>query len=134
MKVGRLQGRDETSRALAEWITFGVACVIVLAVAGLMLAQAFESAAPASPVAAQSGAIRHDGGQFYVPVDVTNHGDTTAAGVQVTAELTIDGVVTTGDHTIDFLAGDEIEHLKFVFADDPATGSLSIRVTGFSDP
>lgn len=48
-----------------------------------------------------------------------NHGDHTAAGVQVLAVLTIDGQVSDGEQQIDFLAGGATEKVVFPFDDDP---------------
>ena len=132
------KARDESgkdaARSAPEWITFIVACLIVSAIAGLMVVQAISSFDPAAPVAEQAGSVRNENGSFFVPVDVTNHGDETAVQVQVLAELTVDGEVTSGDQVIDFLAGDEVEHLTFVFDTDPADGELVVQVTGFSAP
>jgi len=122
------------ARNRVEWVTFGVAATIVAATATLMVVQSFGSFDPAAPVAEPAGAVRATEGHWYVPVDVTNTGDETAAEVQVTAELTIDGVTTTGDQVVDFLGGDEVAHLTFGFDDDPASGELVIRVTGFAEP
>ena len=58
----------------------------------------------------------------------------TAANVQVLAELIIDGDELTGDQTIDFLSGGEDQHLSFIFDEDPASGELSVVVTGFAIP
>ncbi len=124
----------DMERRWPEWITFAVACLILAAVAGLIAVQSFGPSRPAAPVAEQAGSTRSQNGRFFVPVDVTNHGDETAAEVQVLAELTIDGDVTSGDQVIDFLAGGEVMHLVFSFDSDPAGGELALRVTGFSEP
>ena len=65
---------------------------------------------------------------------VTNDGDATAADVQVTAELVVDGTTTTADQVIDFLPGGAEEELVFVFDDDPDAGELTVVVSGFSVP
>lgn len=122
------------ARNRVEWVTFGVAAAIVAVIAMLMVVQSFGSFDPPAPVAEQSGPVRATAGHWYVPVDVTNDGDETAAEVQVVAELTIDGVTTTGDQVVDFLGGGEVAHLTFGFDADPANGELVIRVTGFAEP
>lgn len=123
-----------TGRNVAEWVTFGVASAIIALVAGLMVVQSFGSSDPPAPVAERVGAVRDEGGHFFVPVDVTNRGDETAAAVQVIAELTVDGETTSGDQVIDFLGGSEVVHLTFAFDTDPSAGELVVSVTGFSDP
>jgi len=127
-------GAKDTTRSAPEWITFIVACLVVAVVAGLMVVQALGSFDPPAPVAEQAGSVRNEKRSYFVPVDVTNHGDETAVQVQVLAELTVDGEVTSGDQVIDFLAGAEVEHLTFVFDTNPADGELVVQVTGFSAP
>lgn len=130
----RTKRPKRVARNRVEWTTFAIAAAVVLAIATAMVVQSFGSFDPAAPVAELVGATRNTDGHWFVPVDVTNHGDETAAQVQVTAELTIEGVTTTGDQVIDFLGGDEVVHLTFGFDDDPAGGELVVRVTGFSKP
>lgn len=101
---------------------------------GLIVVQLFDDPEPAAPVAEVDGEPRLVGGLHHVDVVVTNEGDETAAEVQVTAELVQDGQTTTGDQTVDFLAGGEEVDLVFVFSDDPADGSLSVEVSGFAVP
>ncbi|MEO6124375.1 MAG: TIGR02588 family protein [Ilumatobacteraceae bacterium] len=122
------------ARNRVEWITFAVAAAIVVAIATLMVVQSFGPSDPPAPVAELAGEPRDVDGRWFVPVDVRNLGDETAAEVQVTAELTFDGVTSTGDQVIDFLGGDEVVHLTFGFDHDPARGKLVLRVTGFSQP
>jgi uncharacterized protein (TIGR02588 family) len=121
-------------RASAEWATFAVSSAIVLAVVVLLAAGLFGSEEPAAPVARQAGEARESAGAHFVPVDVTNHGDLTAADVQVVAELTVDGQVTDGEQVVDFLAGGETERLVFSFDQDPREGDLVVRVGGYRQP
>lgn len=120
-------------RTTAEWASLAVSCLILAALVGLIGAQLTSTREPASPVAVVDGHhVAH--GFHHVAVVVTNHGDETASNVQVTAELTIDGDVTSADQSIDFLAGGEEEDLVFVFEDDPADGELRVAVSGFGVP
>jgi uncharacterized protein (TIGR02588 family) len=127
-----MSGRD--ARTAAEWTSFAVSLVVLAVVVGLIGVQMLGSHDPAAPVAEQSDAVRVEGGQFFVPVEVTNHGDATAENVQVSAELTIDGETTDGDQTVDFLSGGEAMQVEFAFDDDPGDGELVVRVTGYSVP
>lgn len=125
---------ERRRRTAPEWITFGVCCAVVLAVVALLGSQLFAGEEPAAPVAQQRGAIRQSAGTWYVPVDVTNEGDLTAADVQVVAELTIGGQVTDGEQIVAFLGGRETERLVFAFEDDPTTGQLEVRVGSYAQP
>ena len=118
---------------MAEWFTFGASCAVLAVVLALIVLQFPDSTAPAAPVAVTEG-VRSADGQSYVDVLVTNEGDETAASVQVSASLEIDGETTEGDQTIDFLAANEDVRLTFVFDDDPELGVLTIVVTGFTNP
>jgi len=122
------------ARTAAEWTTLACSCLVLAVLVALIAARLGEDRDPASPVAVIDGEIRSSDGLHHVDVVVTNYGDDTAANVQVSAELTIDGEVTAADQTIDFLAGDEEEELVFVFEDDPADGELTVAVTGFAVP
>ena len=117
----------------AEWVTFAVASVIVLAVIGAILLQVPRSVAPPAP-AGEVGAVEERNGAFFVPVVVANEGDETAQNVQVNATLTLEDSEVTADQVIDFLAGGEREELEFVFEDDPSEGELDVVVGGFSLP
>lgn len=121
------------SRTTAEWATLVGACLVLAVLVGLIAAQLAADRQPASPVAEVLGHEEVDG-FHHVEVVVTNHGDDTAANVQVNAELSIDGEVTSADQTIDFLAGSEEEDLVFVFEDDPDDGELQVAVSGFGEP
>lgn len=123
-----------TSRTTAEWVTFGVAAAVLLVVLALIGSQLIGERTAASPVATVVGEERVVAGQHYVDVEVENRGDQTAANVQVSAELEIDGQTTGGDQTIDFLAGHEVERLVFVFTDSVEDGRLEVAVTGFGVP
>ena len=126
--------QEREGRTGPEWVAFAVSCAVIGVVVALIVLQMFETQKPAAPVA-QVEAVQQIGASHHVRIAVTNEGTTTAANVQVSAELEIDGaVVGEGDQSIDFLAGDETEELVFIFEDDPADGELTISVGGYSVP
>jgi uncharacterized protein (TIGR02588 family) len=121
-------------RTPAEWTALVGSSLILALVVGLIVAQMSGARSPAAPTVTV-GEVRPVGDLHHVDVTVTNEGDESAANVQVSAELTIDGeVVTTADQTIDFLSGDEEVDLVYVFEDDPADGDLAVAVTSFAEP
>ncbi len=124
----------DRGRSTAEWTTFAASCVVLLVVVGLIVGQMASTSTPPAPVAEIRTPYRVEAGAFHVDVEVTNRGDETAANVQVTATLEIDGEETNADQTIDFLAGHATQHLVFVFADDPGDGTLRVLVNGYSIP
>jgi uncharacterized protein (TIGR02588 family) len=126
--------RAQPTRNGPEWIILGVSAAILAVVVGSLLVLAFRTDDPASPAADPPGPTRQVGEQFFVPIDIVNHGDLAAAEVQVMAELTIDGTTTSADQVVDFLGGGERQELTFVFVDDPADGELKVTVTGYASP
>jgi len=124
----------QDGRSVAEWVTFVGSCCILAFVFGLILVQMRDPLDPPAPVAEVSGETLVVDGDHHVRVTVDNVGDKTAANVQVTAELEIDGATAGGDQTIDFLAGGEEVELVFIFEDDPEDGVLTVAVAGYSVP
>lgn len=122
------------ARTVAEWVTFGVSVVILLVLVGLIAVEAGEPDRPALPRVVETGPVERHGEAFLVPVTVRNEGGATAEAVQVVAELTIGDEVIEADQSVEFLARDETAEVAFVFAEDPATGTLDVRVTGFTVP
>lgn len=122
------------SRSTAEWTTFAVSSLVLLALLVTVVLQAARSDRPPAPVAAVEGPVERRGRHFHVPVTVTNEGDETAEAVQVLVSLDIDGETIDADQTIDFLAGGDHRDLVFVFDHDPADGELAVRITGFTVP
>ena len=125
---------EHAVRSTPAWSVFGVSAAVLSAVVVVLVVFAFQTRDPAAPVARTPGQVRQIDGQFFVPVDIVNRGDSGAAEVQVLAELTVAGVTTSADQVIDFLGRDETQQLTFVFTDDPAAGELTIGVAGFAEP
>ena len=126
--------RSSAQRTTAEWVTFAISCAVLLVVVGLVVLDMAGSDDPPAPTATQAGPVRTSDNHFFVPVEVVNVGDATAANVQVTAELVIGTQSYSGDQTIDFLGGGERVELAFSFDEDPAQGELSIRVSSYAVP
>lgn len=128
--------QEQHGRSLAEWVTFGVAALVLIAIVSLVIYD--WVATPATPPVielTQSGEVREVNGQYYVPFRIENVGGITAEAVQLIAELKIDGdVEESGEQQIDFLAGDESEEGAFVFSRNPGEGELILRVGSYKMP
>lgn len=124
-------------RSLPEKVSFGVALTILLSIVGLVIylwAQK-ESNQPPEISLERPEDIREANGQYYVPFELTNTGGGTAEAVRVLAELRINGeVAESGEQEFDFLSGNESEEGAFVFSQDPGSGELMLRVTGYKLP
>ena len=125
---------NAAKRTTAEWVTFAISCAVLLVVVGLVVLEMAAPNDPPAPTATQAGPVRASDNHFFVPVEVVNDGDATAANVQVTAELVIGTQSYSGDQTIDFLGGGERAELAFSFDQDPAQGELDIRVSSYAVP
>lgn len=123
-------------RSLAEWTSFGIAALVVLMVAGLVVyVWVSMPTTPPQIELTRSGPVRAEGGQFYVPFTVTNRGGMAAEAVQLIGELHVDGeVVEDGEQQIDVLGSDETREGAFVFSRDPEEGELTLRVASFQQP
>ncbi|HEY9860158.1 MAG TPA: TIGR02588 family protein [Candidatus Obscuribacterales bacterium] len=123
-------------RSPAEWITFIIASLILLAIAGLVVYEwlAKEKEPPVLSVT-PSSAIREVQGNFYLPFAVTNTGGGTAESVQVIAEVRVNGEVEeSGEQQIDFLSSGETEAGAFIFTRNPRDGELVLRVASYKLP
>lgn len=130
------QNQQQPKRSPAEWVTFSIASLILIGVAGLVVYKWMtKQNQPPIVSVTQTEAVRQVQGQFYVPFEVTNTGGETAESVQVVAELRLKGEVeATGEQQIDFLSSGETEEGAFVFDRDPRSGELSLRVASYKQP
>lgn len=128
---------DPQGRTPAEWVTFIVAALILSGIVGLVIYDWLATSKGQPPVltVARKGNIRAVRGQFYVPFAITNTGQSTAASVQVLAELRVPGApAEAGEQQIDFLSDGETEEGAFVFSHDPRLGTLTLRVASYKTP
>jgi uncharacterized protein (TIGR02588 family) len=130
------EGQVQQKRSPAEWITFGIASLILATIVGL-ISYAWVNKQEQPPILSlhNSGDIRQVNGQFYVPFEVINSGGETVESVQVLAELRMNGAVEeTGEQLIDFLSSGEKEEGAFIFSQDPRQGELILRVASYKLP
>ncbi len=119
---------------VVQWVVSGIALLVVLASFALVAYQGLnrDQAAPSLTVAVDS--VVQDANGYRVHVTVQNRGGTTAANVQVQAELTAGDVAETGVLEIDYVPPDAHTTGAFHFSTDPRRGNLQARVTGFLRP
>ena len=128
---------DDTRLNIAEWVTLGISLAIVIAVLGVTSWLALHGdVAPATfDVSPKTDQVRHHNDAWYLPIDVRNVGDDTAADVVVRAELdTGNGEAETAEFTVTFLSGGDRTSGTAVFRHDPREGDLSVMVASFSEP
>lgn len=123
-------------RSLAEQASFSIAVLMLATLVGLVCYLWLGRREQTSPnPVVITKPIEELSGQFHVPFELMNQGDSTAASVQVIAELYIKGaVVETGEQQIDFLSSHETESGAFIFSQDPREGKLLVRVASYKSP
>lgn len=121
-------------RNCAEWITFIISSLILLALIGLILYDWLlsQQSPPILQVEPQA-AVEIREGQYYQPFTLKNTGGNFAESVQVIASLTIDSPedLEVGEQEISFLAAGEKKSGYFIFTHDPREGELSVRVASY---
>lgn len=130
------EGWQRPPRTLAEWVTFGVASLVLSTLVGLvMYSWATERDRPPVLTLTRPEPIRQEDKQFYIPFEIINTGGETAESVQIIAELKQNGQVQeASDLQIDFLASNEKEKGAFVFTQNPQEGELILRVGSYKTP
>ena len=130
------QRDGQEGRSPAEWVTFGVAALILLAVFSFVVYDWVGTPiTPPELVVTQSAPVEQVGDQFRISFELRNDGGDTAEAVQVIAELERDGeVVAEGEQQVDFLSPGEREEGAFLFQEDPARGTLTLRVASYKEP
>jgi uncharacterized protein (TIGR02588 family) len=123
-------------RTVAEWITLGIATVILSTIAGSIgYSWITKSSESAILNIKTESPIRKANGKFYVPFLLRNEGGETAESVQAIAELKIKGKVEeSGEQTIDFLSSGEDVRGAFVFSQNPDSGELTLRIGSYQSP
>jgi uncharacterized protein (TIGR02588 family) len=125
---------EKKGRTSAEWLTFAVSAAVLLVVMGLVALQIPTEDKPPLPVARITSFGEERGESYVVVVEVENRGDTTAENIQVSVSLETEEATVEGDQTIDFLAGEEKHEIEFLFDENPSSGELDVRVTGYGIP
>jgi len=132
----RTEQVQKQGRSLAEWVSFGIASSILLALVSLIIYD-WAVTSQAAPIVHlyRSGEVREAANQFYVPFEVQNVGGEAAEAIQVLAELKVDGqVIEEGEQQIDFLSSGEIAKGAFVFTQDPSEAELLLRIGSYKLP
>lgn len=130
------KAKKRPPRNLAEWVTFGIASLILGTIVGLVIySWVTKQERPPAFAINQGKEVRESQGQFYIPFEISNTGGKTVESVQIVAELRVNGQLEeSGDQQIDFLSEGEKEEGAFVFRQDPRKGELTVRVASYKLP
>jgi uncharacterized protein (TIGR02588 family) len=128
---------ESTGRTVAEWTTLGVSVAILAALFAAITWLWLEGDSEPTTVEVTPvlDAVRQEGDAWYLPVEVTNHGDNTAEDVIVEVQLASGGAEPeTAEITFTFLANEETVRGTVVFTSDPTSGDLTVRPVSFKEP
>ncbi len=132
----KAEGKQGKERTAAEWVTFSVSVLILLALVGLVIFQALTRGNKPSTIKVEPmlQEVRQSEGAFYLPITITNDGDAAVGDVEIQMSLESEGSEPeTIAFTVQFLAGGESQEETVVFSADPSQGELS-HVVGFHVP
>jgi uncharacterized protein (TIGR02588 family) len=136
-EAGRQESRGRSGRSVAEWTTFVLGAVLILALVGLVtyLYVSGDNRPPVVEATPLDRAVRHEEGAYYLPIEVTNREGRTVEDVVIQAELSSgEGAPEVSEFTIDFLASGETVEGTVVFSTDPSAEELTVRVASFRSP
>ena len=128
-------GRHDPIPAL-EWASAAVGAMVALLLVGTLVAHGLKSARPPPPnLSVAAVGMASSGGGFLVAFDVANASPQTAASVQIEGRLNQGATeIETSRATIDYVPGGSSAKGGLIFAADPRTHRLELRVTGYELP
>jgi len=129
-------GPPASSTPALEWISAAVGLAITLAMMAIIGREALagDGQAPAAITVEARGVTAGRAG-YVVEFEARNSAPAAAAAIEIEGVLT--GAAPepeTSSATLDYVAGRSRHRGAMIFAADPATGRLSLRVRGYSEP
>ena len=113
-----------------EWSVFGVSLLLVLAVTGVLGMEALRWQGTPARLKVELGQAERRGGEWCVPVKVSNEGEGLASNVEIE--------VSAGDEkaglTLDFVPRGTVREGKVCFPEEVDPGAMKGRVLGYEEP
>lgn len=123
------------AHTFAEWVSLAASALLILALAGYLLFEAFQSNGPIVPVEVQPrlGEVAEINGQFVLPVRVANRGGQTVRDlkIEVRSQPTESADPEVADLLIDFLGEGSEQVAYFYFAEHPNTLKVEARAVSY---
>ncbi|WP_457089320.1 TIGR02588 family protein [Microvirga sp. P5_D2] len=133
--------KDERSSEIAqhtpllEWIASGIGLLLVVCMLGFIGWQALDDPRSPPAITVEASDVSSVPGGYRVIFQARNAGGAAAAQVR------IDGVVSTGNQgpetssvILDYIPGHSAREGGLFFTQDPRTGNLALRASGFAKP
>jgi uncharacterized protein (TIGR02588 family) len=131
--VTAAKNREEERPARLSYVTAAVSGALVLALIAYLTVHAVRTDRPAAIVAEPvPGEAWIEAEVRYVPVDVTNRGDLSAA--EIVIEAAIPGTTASAIGTIGYLAGGETQRIYLALPRSPPESAVTARVVAFQEP
>jgi uncharacterized protein (TIGR02588 family) len=119
-------------RSAAEWVSLGVALVLLAGVIGTVVALWLSPSQDAPRFTVEHGETRREAGRFYLAITVHNDGDRTASEVTVVGVVAANGREETATTTFDFIPGHTKVEGVLIFGQDPS--GADVRVVSYQKP
>lgn len=126
--------RARPPRSAAEWISFAVAAVVLLALMGSIGWLGLQPTGAAVLRVEPTGSVRESAGLRYLSATISNEGHEPVEAVLVVAEATVDGEKVEAEQSIDFLSGGEQEEVVFLFEATVPPEAVTYRVASYKLP
>ena len=124
------------ANSMLEWITATLGALIMFGLIFVIGREALTRA-PDGPAAlvVEVESIAVVPGGFAVEIAAQNHGDDTAAAVQIEGTLVQGGTeVERSEAVIDYVPGQARRRAGLLFTRNPADYRLEVRATGYQEP
>ena len=128
---------DQQSRQpdMIEWVIGGVSGVLVAAMIGFVLYEAFTTTRSGPVIAISVETIEATMAGHRVEFRATNLGDATAAGVKIEGTLDRDGqTIETVDVTLDYVPAHSERGGGMFFERDPSQYELTLQARSYNIP
>lgn len=119
-------------RTPAEWVSLGVALLLLAGVVGTVIVLWVDSSDNQIEFEIEHQSIYQQASKFYLQISVTNNGDRAAQAVTVEGKLTIEGEEEISTTTFDFIPARSKVQGVLIFSHQPE--AVEVRVTSFQQP
>jgi uncharacterized protein (TIGR02588 family) len=119
-------------RTKAEWVSLIISMILLAGVVATVIALWSGSSQTPARFRIDRGTIRNEAGHYYLPITITNEGDTTGAQVTVEGKVGSGGTEETSATTFDFIPGRSTSEGVLIFSAEPT--SAEMRVVSYQRP
>jgi uncharacterized protein (TIGR02588 family) len=118
-----------------EWAACGIGLLLVLGVFGVIGWQAVQGSAAPPAITVEVESVAAVAGGHRVLFRARNTADEAAAQVEIAGSVATAGSAPeTSRVVLDYLPGHSARQGGLFFTQDPRSGSLTVRATGFATP